>query len=166
MADGTPVTIRPIRPGDEPAVLKFHESLSDRSVRLRYFFTFSLTSRTDPQRLIQICSSDYDRQMALVAEYEEASSGAQEIVGIGRLSKLEEGSEAEAALLIADRFQQRGLGSELLRRLIQFGRDEKLKRIVAEMLGENLAMQALVSKLGFHFVPSGDPTLIRAVLEL
>jgi acetyltransferase len=166
MKDGMAVVIRPIRPGDEELLLKFHETLSDRSVRLRYFYTFSLSSRTAPERLTQICSSDYDRHMVLVAVHEDASSGTEEILGIGRLSKLEGGSEAEAALLVADRFQQGGLGSELLRRLIEIARDQKLDRIVAEMLGENLAMEALLRRFGFRFVPPDDPSLVRAVLEL
>jgi acetyltransferase len=166
MQDGTRVTIRPIRPDDKELMLRFHESLSDRSVRLRYFYTFSLASRTAEERLTQICSGRDDRQIVLVAEGEDADSGMREILGVGRLSKLEGGREGEAAILVVDRFQQRGLGSELLRRLIQIARDEQLASVVAEMLRENAGMQALVRKLGFRLGRSDDPAVIRAVLDL
>ena len=43
---------------------------------------------------------------------------------------------------------------------------EQLDRIAAEMLQENLAMQALAKKLGFRMVTSDDPALVRAVLNL
>ena len=166
MKDGTQVTIRPIRPEDEPLMVKFHESLSDRSVHLRYFSSFSLSARTAPERLTRICFIDYEREMALVADYEDASSGTQEILGVGRLSKLPGSNDAEVAVLVTDRYHQRGLGAELLRRLVQVARDEQLDRIVAEMLQENLAMQALAKRLGFRMVTSDDPALVRAVLNL
>jgi acetyltransferase len=166
MKDGTRVTIRPIRPGDEALMAKFHESLSDRSVRLRYFYTFSLASRTARERLIQICSDDYDRQIALVAERTDPGTERHEILAVGRLSKLESSNEAEVAALVADRWQQHGLGSELLRRLVQIARDERLVRVVAEMLRENAGMRTIVQRLGFRFVASDDPALARAVLDL
>ncbi len=166
MKDGTQVTIRPIRPEDEPLMVKFHESLSDRSVHLRYFSSFSLGARTAPERLVRICFIDYEREMALVVEHEDASSGTHQILGVGRLSKLRGTNDAEVAVLVTDRHQHRGLGAELLRRLIQVARDEKLDRIVAEMLQENLAMQTLAKRLGFRIVTSDDPAVVRAVLNL
>ena len=68
MKDGTAVTIRPIRPEDEPAMVRFHETLSERSVYLRYFHLMNLEQRTTHERLTRICFIDYDREMALVAE--------------------------------------------------------------------------------------------------
>ena len=68
MKNGTQVTIRPIRPEDEPLMVKFHETLSERSVYLRYFGSLSLKRRVAHERLIRICFIDYDREIALVAE--------------------------------------------------------------------------------------------------
>src|SRR5215469_16972486 len=68
MKNGTEVTVRPIRPEDEPLLIEFHQTLSDRSVYLRYFGSLSLRSRVAHERLIRICFVGYDRQMALVAE--------------------------------------------------------------------------------------------------
>jgi len=53
MRDGNKVTIRPIRPEDEPLMVKFHETLSDRSVYLRYFSSLSLSRRIDHERLLR-----------------------------------------------------------------------------------------------------------------
>ncbi len=166
MKDGTQVTIRPIRRDDEPLMVKFHESLSDRSVRLRYFSSFSLSARTDHERLLRVCFVDYDREMALVAEHEDTISATREILGVGRLSRLQNSNDAEIAVLVTDRYQHCGLGTEMVRRLIQIAREQKLNRLVAEMLRENWAMQALVKRLGFHFVMPDEPALVRAVLSL
>src|SRR6059036_1547447 len=68
---GIEVTIRPIRAEDEPLMVKFHETLSDRTVYLRYFSSLSLAARTAHERLVRICFSDYEREMVLVAEYRD-----------------------------------------------------------------------------------------------
>ena len=102
------------------------------------------------ERLTRICFIDYDREMALVAEYQNPQSGDPEIVGVGRLSKVRGRSEAEFALLVSDRFQRKGIGITLLDRLIQVGRDEKVTRIIGDILPENNGMQHLCEKLGFR----------------
>jgi acetyltransferase len=75
MKDGTQVTIRPIRAEDEPLMVKFHGTLSDRTVYLRYFCSLSLASRTAHERLVRICFSDYDHELVLVAEYRDLQTG-------------------------------------------------------------------------------------------
>jgi acetyltransferase len=166
MADGTQVTIRPIRAEDEPLMVKFHETLSDRTVYLRYFSSLSLARRTAHERLVRICFSDYEREMVLVAECRDPQTGELHILGVGRLNKLHADKAAELAVLVADQFQHRGLGTELVRRLIQIARDEKLSRIVAEMLRDNSAIQTTLRRLSFRFRLLGDPTSVQAVLEL
>lgn len=166
MKGGIEVTIRPIRAEDEPLMVKFHETLSDRTVYLRYFSSLSLAARTAHERLVRICFSDYEREMVLVAEYRDPQTGEPHILGVGRLNKLQADKAAELAVLISDQYQHRGLGSELLRRLIQIARDEKLSRIVAEMLRDNLAIQTTLRRLGFRFRLLGDPTSVQAVLDL
>jgi acetyltransferase len=162
MKGGIEVTIRPIRPEDEPLMVKFHEALSERSVYLRYFHLETLPSRTAHDRLARICFIDYDREIALIGERRTAS-GESEILGVGRLTKLPSRCEAEVAVLVRDQYQHCGLGRELLRRLLAIGGEEKLERIFAHMLRENVEMQALASQLGFRFEPSEDPALVTAV---
>ncbi len=166
MPDGTAVTIRPIRPEDEPLMVKFHESLSEKSVYLRYFHMENLSARVAHERLIRKCFLDYDREMALVADYAVPGAGEHQILAVGRLTKSRVNQEGEVAVLVSDRWQHRGLGRELLQRLIQVARDEKLDRVVAITLPENNDMQALAMRFGFAVRETGDPDLVTTVLDL
>lgn len=166
MKDGTPVTIRPIRPEDEPLIVKFHETLSERSVYLRYFHPMKLGQRIAHERLTRICFIDYDREMALVVEHTDPQTGEPEILGVGRLSKVHGTNEAEFAILISDQAQGRGLGSELLRRLVAIGRDEKLSRITADIIPENIEMQRVAQKIGFRLHRTIEDPTVQAVIEL
>ena len=149
------VLIRPIRPEDEPIIVKFHETLSEQSVYNRYFSVLKLSQRTAHERLTRICFNDYDREIALVAEYRTAPDAAPQILGVGRLSKLHGVNEAEFAILISDPFHGQGLGTELLSRLVKAGRDEKLSRIIGHILPENHVMQHICRKIGFEV--ANDP---------
>lgn len=164
--DGVPVTIRPIRPEDEPLMVRFHQALSDATVHARYFGFLKLSERTAHQRLARVCSIDHDRVMALVAEHTDSATGEPEIVAVGRLIKAHCDEEAEFALLVADGWQGRGLGSELLRLLIGIGRDEGLVRISGEILATNAGMLRVSRRAGFTL--RGDPAsgTIGAALSL
>lgn len=164
MKNGATVTLRPIRPEDEPLMVEFHTTLSDRSVYLRYFYSLSLSSRIAHDRLVRICFVDYDREMAIVAERRDAT-GTHRILGVGRLVKSHAKNEGEVAVLVSDECQHQGLGTELFRRVIQIARDEKLARVDAEILPDNLPMKKIAGKLGFRMRTPNDPTSIRAVLD-
>ena len=69
-------------------------------------------------------------------------------------------------MLIADPWQRRGLGSELLRRLIQVARDEKLARVTANVLPENREMQGMLERLGFRVALVDDGQMLAAELPL
>ncbi|MFZ0796940.1 MAG: bifunctional acetate--CoA ligase family protein/GNAT family N-acetyltransferase [Terriglobales bacterium] len=166
MKDGTQVTIRPIRPEDEPLIAQFHETLSDRSVYLRYFCSLSLSRRVAHERLLRICFGDYDREMALVAEHTDPGTGERRILGVGRMNKLHNRNEAEVAALVSDKYQKLGLGHELLRRVVQIARDEKLSRVSAEMLTDNIAMQAVFRSLGFGIRAGEDFSSLFAHMDL
>jgi acetyltransferase len=166
MKDGNPVTIRPIRPEDEPLLVKFHETLSDRSVYLRYFCTISLNRRVAHERLLRICFGDYDREIALVAENADPGTGERRIMAVGRMNKLHAKNEAEVAVLVSDQYQNLGLGHELMRRVVQIARDEKLSRVSLETLPDNIAMKAIGKRLGFRVRPSDDLTSVQAFLDL
>ena len=164
LEDGTPVTIRPIRPEDEPLIVQFHQTLSEESIYFRYFHLIKLSRRTAHERLTRICFIDYDREMALVVDYKNPETGNHEILGVGRLSKLHGVNEAEFSMLISDPYQRRGLGTELLSRLIEVGRDEKLERIKAEILTENRPMQRVCEKVGFRLNRASG--FVQAEIEL
>jgi acetyltransferase len=160
--NGMQVTIRPIRPEDEPLMIKLHHTLSEESVFFRYFHLIKLSQRIAHQRLTRLCFIDYDREMALVVDYQNPKTEEHELLAIGRLSKLHGTNEAEFAMLVSDRYQCQGLGTEVLRRLLQIGHDEHLTLISAEILAENSAMQRVCEKLGFRIYPTAETSVVRA----
>jgi acetyltransferase len=165
--NGEPTTIRPIRPEDEPFMVRFHESLSEQSVYTRYFHMLGLSQRTAHERLTRICFIDYDREMALVAERTDPETGEREIMGVARLSRHGNVTdEAEFSVLISDRFQRQGLGTLLVSKLLEVGRAEGLRRITAAILFENYPMQRIGKKLGFHLHRDTEEMIVKADLEL
>ena len=146
--DDVPVTIRPIRPEDEPLLVKFHAQLSDQSVRFRYFGSIGLEQRTLHERLRRVCFNDYDREIALVVERDD-SQGGPEIIAVARLSKEHGMNEAEFALLISDAWQDKGVGTALLKRLVGIARNEKLRRVFGYIAHDNLAMKRVSERAGF-----------------
>ncbi|HEX3743531.1 MAG TPA: bifunctional acetate--CoA ligase family protein/GNAT family N-acetyltransferase [Bryobacteraceae bacterium] len=166
MKDGGQVTMRPIRPEDEPLMVRFHETLSERSVYLRYFHLMNLEQRTTHERLTRICFIDYDREMALVAVRRNPETGESEILGVGRLMKTHGSSEAEIAVLISDVWQGRGLGRELLSRLLVVAADDKLTHVVADILPDNRGVMRILEKLGFALRHSLDDDVVHAEYKL
>src|SRR5690606_27350899 len=120
LRSGTEVTFRPIRPEDEPLLVDVHRGVSERTVRERYFQTLGLDQRTAHDRLARVCFNDYDRDLALVVEQRDGR-GATHILAVGRLSRITGYDEAEFALLVADEWHRQGIGTELLRRLVDIG---------------------------------------------
>jgi acetyltransferase len=166
LPNGEAVILRPIRPEDEPLMIRLHQTLSEQSVYLRYFGSLSLSERTAHQRLIRMCFIDYDREMALVAVRGGAETGAPEIIGVGRLIKRHGTADAEIAVLVTDRFQDQGVGTELVRQLLKIGPQEGVHRFVAQILPENEAMQRVFRKHGFQLRHDAQNRLVHAQLTL
>jgi acetyltransferase len=166
MKDGRQVTLRPIRPEDEPLMVEFHRTLSDSAVYLRYFQVQKLDSRIDHERLIRRCCVDYDREMAVVVERNDDGSGRRELLAVGRLVRQERAEEAELGVLVTDRWQGTGLGTELVRRLIEIAREEKISRIVAHILAQNEPMLALAKRFGFRLTRDEDALSLLGILTL
>ena len=143
LKDGTPITVRPIRPEDEPALVRFHGTLSDQTVYFRYFHFMNLDQRVSHERLTRICFNDYDRQMALVA------TAGPEIIGVARFTRLRATKSAEFAMIVSDRCQRRGLGELLLRQLVAVARREELEALTGDTMFENRPMIELARKIGF-----------------
>jgi acetyltransferase len=150
MRDGTTVTIRPIRPEDEPLMVRFHETLSDDTVHFRYFGMISLHQRVRHERLTRLCFIDYDRAMALVAERKGPETGERELLGVARYSRVHASNDAEFAIVISDRVQHQGLGTLLMERLIEIARAEKIARIVGTVLADNKGMLHVCRRFGFE----------------
>jgi acetyltransferase len=166
LKDGTSVVIRPIRPEDETLMIRFHETLSEYSVSMRYFQRMNLSQRVAHDRLARICFIDYDREMALVLERCDSETNEREILGVGRLSKRHGAGAAEFAVLVSDKVQGCGLGTELLRRLLQVGRAEKLRYITGYIQAENYRMRHICEKLGFTLTQGADYKVINAEIDI
>lgn len=165
-ADGLPFTVRPILPEDEPLMVKFHETLSDRSVYMRYLTPFMLSQRVSHERLSRLCFIDYDREIALVAEHAHAKTGEREIMAVGRISRLRYSNDARFTMVVSDVYQCRGIGTALLSRMIDVARQEKIARLIGVISVENDAMQKLCRKLGFALREMEDKKLVKAELVL
>ena len=164
--NGEVLQVRPIRPEDEPLVVEFHRTLSEETVFQRYLAHLGLDERTAHERLIRICFVDYHREMALVAERDDPVTGRPTIVGIGRLSRVFGTDDAEFAVLVTDAWQGRGIGTELLRRLVEIARAEGVAVIGAQMRAENTAMRKASERLGFTITAGSTDEVVRAEMQL
>jgi acetyltransferase len=149
LSDQTPVTIRPIRPEDEPQIIQFHKDLSQETVRQRFLKAVNYDDRIAHDRLIRICFNDYDREIALLLERD------QEILGIIRLTKIPGTADALFALMVKDQWQNKGIGTKLMQKVLDVAKSEKVHTIRAQMLGENFQMQKLCKRFGYTLKPEG-----------
>jgi acetyltransferase len=161
-----PIKIRPIRPDDEPLIVKFHGTLSERSVYMRYFSWMKLGQRTAHERLVRMCYIDYDRQIALVAETTCEHNGERQIIGVGRLVKAASGKEGEVAFVMSDAHQGQGIGREMMALLIDFARDEQLAALTATFIRENTPMRRLLERYKFQITDDFQEESSTARLEL
>jgi len=166
LKDGTALTLRPIRPEDEPLMVKFHGALSEQTVLYRYFGLTKLEQRVAHERLRRICFNDYDREIALVAIRQNPETQTDEIIGVARLIKTHGTDEAEFAIVISDEFQGYGLGTHLLKLSVNIGRQEKIGRITALILPENYVMQRVFRKVGFEVEYDRFNDAMRAEIKL
>lgn len=162
---GVTVTVRPIRPEDEPGIARFHELLSEDTVHQRFFHAMGLSVRAAHERLRRQCFNDYDREIALVVEH-PADDGERRIMAVGRLTRQPGTREAEFALLVADAYQGQGVGSELLRRLVHVAATEGWSRVRGQILPSNRPMQRLCEKAGFTLWMDEREGVVQAVLDL
>jgi acetyltransferase len=161
LENGTEVTVRVIRPEDEPLIIEHHGLLSEQSIRRRFF---GMVKQLTHDRLIRLCHLDYNREMALAAVHTDATGP--HIWGVSRYYNDLEAGSAEFSLLVADPYQGRGLGWHLMQRLIGVAKDRGVKRLAGLVLQENRPMLKLLGELGFTTAPAEDPNAVEAVLEL
>jgi acetyltransferase len=162
LEDGTDVVIRSIRPEDEPLLVELHAGHSEHTIRMRFFGMVKSLSRDS---LIRLCHLDYDRAMALVAEYRD-QEGRPHLSGVSRYFLDPETKTAEFAVVVGDAWQGHGLGMHLMQRLIAGARERGVKRLFGAVLRENTPMLQLTEDLGFARQPGGDPGVVKVSLTL
>jgi acetyltransferase len=162
LRDGSEVTVRAIRPEDEGLLIAHHASLSERSIRMRFF---SMVKTLNRESLVRLCHLDFAREVALVAERQSAD-GKPELLGVSRYYLNPETCEAEFAVVVTDTMQGQGLGQHLMERLIAVARERGVQRLFGHVLRENGPMLTLAKELGFREVGPGDHDAVRVALEL
>jgi acetyltransferase len=162
LRDGSPVTIRPIRPDDAAIEQAFVRNLSNES---RYYRFMDTVRELNPRMLSHFTQVDYDRHMALIAVIDHAGAEAQ--VGVARYVADDDRNSGEFAIVIADAWQHRGLGTSLMQALIASARDGSIRLLHGDVLASNHKMLAMMVKLGFrkHFNEQ-DPRVVRVEKEL
>ncbi|MBI1774009.1 MAG: bifunctional acetate--CoA ligase family protein/GNAT family N-acetyltransferase [Proteobacteria bacterium] len=154
-----PVLFRPVRPEDAAAFVRLFEKLDPEDVRLRFFAPLRELSHRQLSRLTQI---DYDREMAFVLEAQGAS-GPSEVLGVTRLMSDPDNQRAEFAVTVRSDLKGKGIGTELMRRLIDYARRRQTGEIYGDILSDNDMMLALCRDLGFALSPLPDsPGVLRA----
>jgi acetyltransferase len=145
MRDGTEITLRPIRPEDEPAWMELLGSCSQETIysRFRYFFFWQ-----SHEVASRYCYIDYDREMAIVAELQEGDK--RRLLGIGRLTADPSRTVAEYAVLVQDDWQNKGLGGLLTDYCTEIARAWGVKKIVAYTTTDNPRMIAVFQKRNFE----------------
>ncbi len=163
LPDGTPTLLRPIRPEDEPALREAFGSLSPRAVRMRFFAPMKELSHRMAARLTQI---DYEREMALVLA-DPGPAGRVKLYGVVRLIADPDNESAEYAIALRDEMAGHGLGTLLMRHIIDYARDRNIGEIHGDVLSENRVMLELARHLGFSL--GGGPEMgevVRVSLRL
>ena len=132
--------VRPIRPDDMDALVRFHEHLSDRSCYLRFF---NLHPHLMPGEVERFTHVDYRDRLALVAEHDGM------LIAVGRYDRKPGTDEAEVAFVVADECQHHGIGALLLDELASAARARGLSAFVAETLEGNATMLRVFDNSGF-----------------
>ncbi len=146
-------------------MVQFHQDLSESSVRSWYFESRSVNERTDHTRLRRACFIDYAREMALVAVVHNRD-GTKTIAGLTQMQKSSFSDRARFAIVVSDHWQHRGIGGQLLQKLINVAKSEGLGLLRAAFLPENDNLKHLFEKFGFSIVNASPDEPLYAELEL
>ena len=158
--DGTEVTLRPIRPEDEPMELEFIRGLSSETSRFRFF---QIIKDLPHEALVRFCNIDYDREMAFIAETREGDHKVE--VGVSRLILEPNKKKGEFAVVVSDNYQSKGLGIKLVDMLIEVAKEKGVDSIYGIIMGENLKMIRLCEKLGFTTKREHEDVLVELKLR-
>jgi acetyltransferase len=148
---GEAITLRPIRPEDEPQHRRFLEQIDPEDIRLRVFYSRRTIEHSELARLTQI---DYAREMAFIATRPTAGDG-EETLGTVRATVDPDNQSAEFGVIVRSDLKGSGLGHRLMTKIIEYLRERGTQRLVGTVLRENTGMLELARGLGFQ--ESADP---------
>jgi acetyltransferase len=151
--DNRAITLRPIRPEDEPIEREMFTHFSSETQRFRFFGPLKEVTHQMLTRYTQI---DYDREIAIVGILEE--NGKKQMIGVGRIISDPYHDTAEFAVVVADPWQKLGLGSRLTDYLLEIAKEKKLKKVYAYALEDNTAIIHIFEKRAFQISKKDDGT--------
>jgi GNAT superfamily N-acetyltransferase len=150
-------SVRPIAPSDADALVRFHDQLSDQTIRLR---SFNLHRNLAPDEVAHLTCVDGLNRVAYVVEHEG------EIVAVGRYDRCDKPCRAEVAFVVADEFQHHGLGPMLLERLVETAKRASIGELFASVLSENSTMLAVFHCAGFPFAEVHFGDVVELTMEI
>ncbi len=161
-ANGTSVTIRPVRPEDAKMETYFVNRLSEKT---KYFRFHQALQELTPEMLVRFTQIDYDREMAFVAVTDDPDLPNE--LGVGRYIVNPDGHSVEFAIVVADDCQRLGIGSKLMKTLMQTAKGKGMLSFEAEVLKDNEPTLEMVKKLGFSIeMITGKDDVVRAIKDL
>ena len=158
LANGTNIVIRPIRPEDASIEQSFVRKLSSQSKYFRFMRTLKELTQ---EMLVRFTQLDYHRELALIAVLESTLVGEDIELGVARYVTNPDGESCEFALVVADEWQHKGIGSHLMSGLMDAARQHGLKKMEGEILADNHNMLELVERLGFYTQASREDAGIK-----
>ena len=162
LRNGRPVLFRPIRPEDEAAHYAFLSQMSEQDLVYRFFHYVKELPRRDMARLTQI---DYDREMAFIASATGAD-GKPETLGVVRAVAAPDSHVAEFAIIIRSDLKGQGLGSGLLRKMIDYSAARGIRTFTGDVMYDNQPMLNLLKAFGFSFGRAEEAGIVRCTLDL
>lgn len=162
LANGRDILIRPIRPEDAGPMQAAFSLLEPDEIRQRFLHPLKELSAQQAELLSR---PDPRRGFALVAA-EPLPPGEALVGAVARISIDDNGNDAEFAILVSHYVNGMGLGRHLMRRLVRWAKGRKVRRVYGDVLESNLPMQALATSLGFRQETTGEPGLVRVVLDI
>jgi acetyl-CoA synthetase (ADP-forming)/acetyltransferase len=162
MWQGAPLLLRPIRPEDAPAHVRFFSMLAADDVRLRFF---SAMKELPPTQLARLTQIDYDRAMAFIAS-RRGADGEPETLGVVRAVADPDNQQAEFAIIVRSDLKGKGLGNILFQKLLDYFRSRGTRELTGEALSENIGIQHLMRRFGGTVTPGQEAGMVDLRLAL
>ncbi len=159
LRDGRTVLLRPIKPVDEPMWQEMFQCFSEESIRYRFFQVVQAT----PEMRKRYCSIDYSKEIAIVAQLNE--QGKKRILGVFRLILEPNLQTGEIAFIIADEWQNLGLGTAMMRHMIKICREKQFESMYGIVLKSNIKGVRFMKNMGFT-IQQLDEETVKATLNL
>ncbi|MDD5191105.1 MAG: GNAT family N-acetyltransferase, partial [Dehalococcoidales bacterium] len=161
LKDGTTLNIRAMHPGDEDHIISLFSRLSQRTVMLRFHYQMTQMPRDEAR---QLCNVDYDNTFALAATTGEGDN--EKFVAVVRYTRLPKADQALMALVVADAYQGKGVGTAILEQLIEITRAKGFRFLVTEMLTDVPEPRKVLEDVGFRKDEDLGNRVQRMVLDL